>query len=211
MKYLSLSTAFLLLVFSYSHAEDSAAKSPVKMEVVQKQLAGGTQLLDVRTEEEWKEGHLKDAKRVTVTEDGFLEKATALLDKKKPVVVYCRSGKRSAMAAEQLRTAGYTVYDMEGGITAWIAAGKEVVKPDAKSGAVQKSTASDEEIKKLKSEIEASKQDIDNLEAFVVMERAKLEEDPNYDSSFLEEALNEQQGIREKVEEVEGRLKEISK
>jgi rhodanese-related sulfurtransferase len=43
-------------------------------------------------------------------------------------VVYCRSGKRSAMATEQLRAAGYTVYDLEGGITAWKEAGKPVEK-----------------------------------------------------------------------------------
>ncbi|MFN9027509.1 MAG: rhodanese-like domain-containing protein, partial [Akkermansiaceae bacterium] len=68
------------------------------------------------------------AKLVTVTEDGFLEKAKALLDPKKPVVVYCRSGKRSAMATEQLRANGFTVFDLEGGITAWKAAGKAVEK-----------------------------------------------------------------------------------
>ena len=81
-----------------------------------------------RTKEEWNEGHIKGATLVTVTEDGFLDKAKAALDPKKPVVVYCRSGKRSAMATEQLRAAGFTVYDLDGGITAWIAAGKPVEK-----------------------------------------------------------------------------------
>ena len=85
-------------------------------------------MLDVRTKEEWNEGHLKGAKLVTVTEAGFLDKAKAALDPKKAVVVYCRSGRRSAIAAEQLRAAGFMVYDMQGGITAWMAAGKPIDK-----------------------------------------------------------------------------------
>jgi len=129
MKFLILSTAILLSTTSCSQAEEPAVAAPVKIEAAEKQLADGAQLLDVRTKEEWDEGHIKNATLVTVTEDGFLDKAKAALDVKKPVVVYCRSGKRSAMATEQLRAAGFTVYDLDGGISAWIAAGKEVVKP----------------------------------------------------------------------------------
>ncbi len=128
MKLTILATSLLLSMATISIAETPAATAPVKIEQVEKKLAEGAQLLDVRTKEEWDEGHLKGAKLVTVTEEGFLEKAKAVLDTKKPVVVYCRSGKRSAMATEQLRAAGFTVDDMEGGITAWKAAGKPVEK-----------------------------------------------------------------------------------
>ncbi|MCE2961372.1 MAG: rhodanese-like domain-containing protein [Akkermansiaceae bacterium] len=128
MKTFILFTALLTSLGSISIAEEIKAVAPVKIEEAEKQLATGAQLLDVRTKEEWTEGHLKGAKLVTVTEDGFLEKAKALLDPKKPVVVYCRSGKRSAMATEQLRANGFTVFDLEGGITAWKAAGKAVEK-----------------------------------------------------------------------------------
>ena len=44
----------------------------------------------------------------------------------KEVLAYCMSGRRSAMAVEQLRAAGFTVSDLAGGITAWIAAGEPV-------------------------------------------------------------------------------------
>ncbi len=128
MKPLILTTALLLSIGSISLADKPAVIAPVKIEEAEKQLADGAQLLDVRTKEEWAEGHLKGATLVTVTEDGFIDKAKAALDPKKAVVVYCRSGGRSAMAAEQLRAAGYTVYDLAGGITAWIAAGKPMVK-----------------------------------------------------------------------------------
>ncbi len=128
MKLLILATSLLLSMATLSIAETPAATAPIKIEQAEKKLAEGVQLLDVRTKEEWDEGHLKGAKLVTVTEEGFLEKAKVVLDTKKPVVVYCRSGKRSAMATEQLRAAGFTVDDMEGGITAWKAAGKPVEK-----------------------------------------------------------------------------------
>ena len=108
------------------HAAEEPA--PIKVEQAEKQIAGGEQLLDVRTEGEWKEGHLEGAKLVTLAKEGFVEKAKAALDPKKPVLVYCKSGGRSARAAKQLREAGFTVHDLDGGITAWQKAGKPVVK-----------------------------------------------------------------------------------
>ncbi|HEX5791441.1 MAG TPA: rhodanese-like domain-containing protein [Luteolibacter sp.] len=128
MKTTALFIALLTSLGSISIAEDIKTIAPVKIEEAEKQLATGAQLLDVRTKEEWAEGHLKGATLVTATEEGFLEKAKAVLDSKKPVVVYCRSGKRSAKATEQLRANGFTVFDLEGGITAWKAAGKPVEK-----------------------------------------------------------------------------------
>ena len=127
MKCFILATVILFSILSFSPAAESSVP-PVTIEQAEKQLAEGAQLLDVRTKEEWDEGHLKGATLVTVTEEGFLEKAKAKLDPKKPVVVYCRSGKRSAMATEKLRAAGFTVHDLSGGITAWQTAGKPVVK-----------------------------------------------------------------------------------
>lgn len=89
------------------------------------------QLLDVRTREEWDAGHLEGAKKVTVTEDGFLEKAKVALDPAKPVLVYCKSGSRSEKAATILREAGFSpVYEMQGGIVAWEKAGKPLAKTD---------------------------------------------------------------------------------
>jgi phage shock protein E len=125
--------SFLLaavLVFSLASLSPAAETeiAPVTIEQAEKALAEGAQLLDVRTKEEWDEGYLKGATLVTVTEEGFLEKAKAKLDPEKPVVVYCRSGGRSVKATEQLRAAGFTVHDLKGGITAWMEAGKPVVK-----------------------------------------------------------------------------------
>lgn len=121
--------SILILSASFVSAADETAKgAPLKIEEAEKQLADGVQLLDVRTQDEWNEGHLKGAKLVTLTKDGFVDKAKAALDPKKPVLVYCKSGGRSAKAAKQLREAGFTVYDLAGGITAWRKANKPVVK-----------------------------------------------------------------------------------
>ncbi|GAA5482237.1 rhodanese-like domain-containing protein [Haloferula sargassicola] len=101
----------------------------VSTSVAQQQVNEGAQLLDVRTKAEWDEGHLEDAVRLDVKEPGFAEKTAAALDESKPVVVYCRSGHRSAQAASILAEEGFTtVYDMRGGITSWTADGKPVTK-----------------------------------------------------------------------------------
>jgi rhodanese-related sulfurtransferase len=77
------------------------------------------QLIDVRTPEEYKEGHLAKAKNINLFDDNF-EKRMLSLSKAKPVFVYCEVGGRSGEAAALLTKAGYTeVYDLKGGIRAW--------------------------------------------------------------------------------------------
>ena len=77
------------------------------------------QLVDVRTPEEYKGNHLKGAQNICVTSDDFKEKVK-MLDKNKPVYVYCYKGGRSAEAAIQLKDLGFTkIYDMDGGILLW--------------------------------------------------------------------------------------------
>lgn len=127
MKHLIPALALLLSIGPCSRAAESPA-APANIEQAERHLAGGVQLVDVRTKEEWDEGRLKGAALATVTEEGFIEKAAGMLDPEKPVLVYCQSGKRSAVAARKLRAAGFTVHDLGGGIAAWKAAGKPVVK-----------------------------------------------------------------------------------
>ena len=84
------------------------------------------QLIDVRTVDEFKEGHLKNAQNICVT-DGDFEENVAKLDKDQPVYLYCRSGKRSAKAAEILKDLGFKeIYDMDGGILNWKSENLEV-------------------------------------------------------------------------------------
>ena len=84
-------------------------------------------LLDVRTEKEFNEGHLQNALNIDIKQDDFVEKAKATLPTEKTVAVYCRSGVRSALAANKLSAEGYKVVNLEGGFLAWEKAEKPVV------------------------------------------------------------------------------------
>lgn len=84
---------------------------------------GGVVVLDVRTPDEYRAGHLKDAKLANVNDAGF-DANIAKLDKNKPVVVYCAVGGRSARASDIMVQKGFkNVYNVSGGYNAWSAAG----------------------------------------------------------------------------------------
>lgn len=81
------------------------------------------QLLDVRTPQEYAGGHIGNAANVDWNGDNFEAKA-ATFDKTKPIYVYCKIGGRSSKAADKLAAMGFTkVYNLEGGIMKWDAAG----------------------------------------------------------------------------------------
>lgn len=82
------------------------------------------QLLDVRTAGEFGSGHLSGALQADWTDRGQFADRTSHLDPKRPVFVYCLSGGRSAAAADYLRSKGFQVTNLSGGITAWNRAGK---------------------------------------------------------------------------------------
>ena len=89
------------------------------------------QLLDVRTAEEFAEGFIPSSNgsqclHADVQKSSFMADAEQILDKSKPVAVYCRRGRRSAKAAKQLDQAGYQVINLKGGIEAWKSAGKDI-------------------------------------------------------------------------------------
>lgn len=77
------------------------------------------QRIDVRTKEEFEEGHIDFFSLLDYVDSLFIEKADSLLDKSKPVAVYCRTGRRSKQAAETLSKHGFTVYELDRGITEW--------------------------------------------------------------------------------------------
>ena len=73
-------------------------------------------LLDVRTKEEFDSGHIPGA---ALAPYDTLQAAFAEPDKNRPIVVYCRSGRRSAIAAETLARMGYTDISDFGGVDRW--------------------------------------------------------------------------------------------
>ncbi len=85
-------------------------------------------VLDSRTAQEYADGHIQGAVNIDVKADDFEKKAVSTLDKSKTIAVYCRSGRRSKIAAATLAKNGFTVIELDCGIICWISAGKEVVK-----------------------------------------------------------------------------------
>ena len=78
------------------------------------------QLVDVREPDEWDAGHVDGAHHIPLAElPGRLEE----IDRSRPVVLVCRSGRRSAYATRLLHDAGYDARNLEGGMQEWVAAG----------------------------------------------------------------------------------------
>ena len=84
-------------------------------------------ILDVRTPEEFAEGHIDGATMLDFYEPEFAD-AIAELDRDQPYVLYCRSGNRSGQTAALMTQLGFTdVAEIDGGILAWQAEGLPLV------------------------------------------------------------------------------------
>ncbi len=78
------------------------------------------QLVDVRTANEFRGGHIKNAINIDFFNAGNFAKAFEKMDRSKPVYLYCRSGARSQKAARRLVDMGFSqVYDLKGGYMRW--------------------------------------------------------------------------------------------
>lgn len=90
-------------------------------------------ILDVRRPDEYAGGAIGGAVNLDYSDPDFPEQA-GLLDRERTYLVYCRSGGRSGSASRILETLGFVrVYDLEGGIEAWQAAGYPVVIPETET------------------------------------------------------------------------------
>jgi rhodanese-related sulfurtransferase len=94
--------------------------SEISCEEARSLLADGAQLVDVRVAHEWEAGHIAGAVHLPLEQ--FAERR-AELDRERPVVLYCRGGNRSSMAAEALASAGFDAVKLEEGIVGWSEAG----------------------------------------------------------------------------------------
>lgn len=130
MKQLSfiLAALFMVVVSACSNAQDETVKtelSPAEFSTELKNTPDAV-LVDVRTHSEFASGHLQNAKNIDWNGDAF-ETEIAQLDKEKPVLVYCQSGRRSDAAAEKMREMGFkNVLELDGGIAGWRSAGMPV-------------------------------------------------------------------------------------
>jgi rhodanese-related sulfurtransferase len=76
-------------------------------------------ILDIRTPEEYEEGHIEDSVLIDFY-DALFTKRLNVLDKNKTYLIYCRSGHRSALALSAMKDLGFKkVYDLDGGFNTW--------------------------------------------------------------------------------------------
>ena len=85
-------------------------------------------ILDVRTAEEYAEGHIANSLNLDVKQENFTTLAKKELDKSQTVALYCRSGRRSKIAADLLTKEGYKVVELGGGFNEWKDTQHEFVK-----------------------------------------------------------------------------------
>lgn len=123
---LTLLAFFAFTGISLAQTEDSATVVSVETFEKMSKKKKKTVILDVRTPEEVAEGHLAGAKNIDV-QDELFQQNIEQLNKNKTYLLYCRSGKRTAVAGAKMKAAGFKkVYMMDGGITSWKEKGKPV-------------------------------------------------------------------------------------
>jgi rhodanese-related sulfurtransferase len=97
-------------------ATDEGGAREVSREEARELLDDGAQLIDVRADHEWEAGRIAGATHLPLAE---LAGRTGEIDRDRPVVLYCRGGNRSSMAAAALAEAGYDAVKMSEGIVGW--------------------------------------------------------------------------------------------
>jgi phage shock protein E len=140
MKTLSVLLIALVCAAAQGIAKDAPAASPVANAKVEpknvtpdeaeKLIAEskGLIVLDVRSPEEFQEGHIKGAVNVNIADDDF-EKKVKALDQTKPVLVHCEAGGRSARALDELegKVKFPQMYHLKSGFRGWKNARKPIV------------------------------------------------------------------------------------
>lgn len=86
------------------------------------------QVVDTRTELEYSEGHIHGALNINVLNEKFDSISKEFLSKDKAVAVYCKSGRRSKIAAYKLVQMGFRVYNLDKGIKGWTESGHQLEK-----------------------------------------------------------------------------------
>ena len=127
MKFKMLVLSFCSFLFLNCQSQNSDFKTiDPKLFSEKVDNAQSAQLLDVRTSQEFASSHLAKATNIDWNGSDF-EVKTSKLDKNEPVYVYCKSGTRSAKAANKLHEMGFKeIYNLDGGIVKWQAQGFEV-------------------------------------------------------------------------------------
>jgi rhodanese-related sulfurtransferase len=107
----------------------SAPEDLAPQQVAQLVRDGEAQLVDVREPYEHEAGRIAGAAHIELDR---LPAEAESLEPERPLVFYCRSGSRSALAAQAFRGSGYDAYNLEGGLEAWVADGLPIEPADGR-------------------------------------------------------------------------------
>jgi rhodanese-related sulfurtransferase len=115
--------SYLLVALSDSADIDDEISPQRAAELV----ADGAQLVDVRQDDEYAAGRIEGSLHIELDQ---LPAEAAAIDRDRPIVFYCRSGQRSALATQAFRAAGYEAHNLTGGLIAWTQRGLPLEPPD---------------------------------------------------------------------------------
>ena len=128
MKATLLNFLFIGFLFASCNGQTNAKYESIPAVNFAEKIKSTTQpsIIDVRSPEEFAGQHINNAINIDWNGDNF-ESKIGKYDKSKPIFVYCMSGGRSKQAAEKLGNMGFTkIYELQGGIMKWNAAGLSV-------------------------------------------------------------------------------------
>ncbi len=122
-------TIMILVLYNNLVAQDAKVKqegiSFETFEAKLKQASPNPQILDARTEEEFKMNHLKGAINVSVANETELQKQIDKLDKKRPVFVYSIKNGRSGQLVKKLKEQNFSeAYELPSGVSKWLRPGR---------------------------------------------------------------------------------------
>jgi rhodanese-related sulfurtransferase len=117
-----------------SMSEDTATEMEITPERAAELIKAGALLVDVRRPYEWDAGRIAGAIHIEIND---LAASAESLPRDRPVVFYCRSGSRSALAAAAFRQAGWQAYNLDGGLFAWVERGHPLDPPGGRVAAPQ--------------------------------------------------------------------------
>ncbi|MEQ9467883.1 MAG: rhodanese-like domain-containing protein [Ekhidna sp.] len=119
---------FLFVLVGCSAATDQKPTELVNAEKLKQLQSEGVTVIDIRTRNEYDEGHIPGVLHVDFLAEGFIDEIKKQ-DVFKPIVIHCASGGRSGRASKMMEEVGFkTIYDYSGGFSDWKAKGLEIEK-----------------------------------------------------------------------------------
>src|SRR6218665_535694 len=125
MRLMILTLSLFISVAGFTQPASAIVQKPDNFE--RSVSSGGQLILDVRSEKEFRTGHIAGAMQANWNDSAEFRQRLQHIDQQQPIYVYCLVGARSAAAARWMRGHGFSnVIELEGGINAWKAAGKSL-------------------------------------------------------------------------------------